>query len=529
MTKRKRQGPLCPKCGGPVVRAGHARGVQRYQHGGDGKNPCRWHGTKPVQHASDQSKGIDRVAADRLYASVKTAERKRYVVTAAQNATPINKAFFASLLTYCKERRAQLIVIPYRYKNPTSMWSEKAEHDDWWASELAPHLLDRRTQLNDNLVLLSDIKTQPTATAPLQGYETISGGNSAIIGHPKIELKSVPAPQSRLPKLLLSTGAVTVKNYIESKAGKQAEHHHSFAATAVEVSGKKFHVRQLNATRNGSFIDFTTEYDGENTRHAPCEALVMGDSHVEFIDKRVAAATFGPGGLVEALKPKYLVWHDVHDFYSRNHHHRGRVFVNLVKHVTGRDDVEKMLRETFAYVDSVTPAYVRNIFVPSNHPDALARWIEETDPRQDPRNCIFWAQTFAAMAEGARWTESGASTIDPFAYWGRRWLKTSGQATFLHRGQSFTIKGIEVGFHGDKGANGARGTVKSYSRIGVKTITGHGHAPEIKDGAYRVGTNSLLALEYNTGAPSSWLHTDCTIYANGKRSLINIIDGEFRA
>ena len=42
------------------------------------------------------------------------------------------------------------------------------------------------------------------------------------------------------------------------------------------------------------------------------------------------------------------------------------------------------------------------------------------------------------------------------------------------------------------------------------------------------GTNSLLRLDYNSG-PSSWLHTDCIVYANGKRSLINFIEGKWHA
>ena len=31
------------------------------------------------------------------------------------------------------------------------------------------------------------------------------------------------------------------------------------------------------------------------------------------------------------------------------------------------------------------------------------------------------------------------------------------------------------------------------------------------------------------GSPSSWLHTDALIYRNGKRTLLNIIEGNWRA
>jgi len=519
--------PLCPKCGKPVVKAGNDRGRQRYQHG-ERNRTCRWHGTAPAGLEADQAIGIDAKASKALHRKVKSAGVQRLVITAAQNATPVNKAFLASLLTYCKARKAQLVVIPYRYKNPTSMWSEKAEHDDWWAPELAPYILDVRTDLNPNLVLLADIKTQPTAGSPLQGFETLTGSKSAIIGHPKLELTTVPTPQSKMAKLLTSTGAVTEKNYIPSKAGKKAEHHHTFGACVVELCGKRFHLRQINATRQGTFCDLDGEYrpDGYETG-LQVEGLVMGDEHVKFVDPGVERATFGKTGMVHALKPKRLVWHDVHDFYNANHHHRGEVFINYVKHHAGHDNVRQELEETFAFVDRVTPPGVENIFVPSNHPDALARWVKETDPRQDPENCVFWAETFKAMCEGAAWTDTGARTIDPFAYWGQRMLKTAAQARFPDRNDSVLIAGIEVNNHGDAGPNGARGTRNGFTRIGVKTVIGHSHSPGIKDGAYQVGTSSRLGLEYQKG-PSSWMHTHCVIYRNGKRSLINIIEGEWR-
>lgn len=522
--------PLCPKCGKPVARSGASTsGVIRYEHRGAAKKACGWHGTRPVGVEEDQQAGINQAAAKKLARVAGKAGARRLVITAAQNATPVNRAFLQSLLTYCAARQAQLIVIPYRYKNPTSMWSASAETDDWWAAEIVPYLMDRRVEINANLVLLGDIKTQPTASTPLQGFENITGARSAIIGHPKLALKAVPTPQSRMAKILTTTGAVTQKNYIPSKAGKKAEHHHTFGATVVELDGKRFHLRQINATGDGSFCELEHEYDGAKVRRRDAAALVMGDTHAEFVDPAVIAATFeGPDSIVASLKPRTLVWHDLHDFYSRNHHHRGEVFVNYAKHHAGKANVRRGLEDTFALVDRVTPKGATNIFVPSNHPDALARWVKEADPKTDPENCVFWAETFVAMCAGARMTETGARTIDPFAYWGRKMLKTAACAQFPSRDEAVIINDIDVNNHGDAGANGARGSLKGFARIGVKTIVGHSHSPGIEEGAYQVGHNSRSGLEYQRGA-SSWLPADCLIYANGKRTLLFIIDGKWRA
>lgn len=506
-------------------------GKQRWMHGTRAaRKICSWQGTNPVGLEAAQSKGVDRAAAAKLHKQLRSDESRvrRYVVTAAQNATPVHEAFFKALLTYCKVNRAQLIVIPYRYKNPTSHWSEAADHDDWWASELVPYLLDRRLEVSKNLVVLGDIKTQPTATAPLQGFDTLTGGKSAIIGHPKLELTTVPTPQQKLPKVLTTTGAVTVKNYLPSKAGKKAEHHHTFGAAVLECKGDVFHLRQLNALRDGSFQDLVTEYRADGHGPAEVDAIVLGDEHEEFVCPLTVGATYGKGGMVDALRPKYVVHHDVHDFYARNHHHRGEVFVNFAKHHAGLDNVERALQKTFAYIDRHTRPWVTNVFVPSNHPDALARWVKEADPKSDPENAIFWARTFVAMCEGAKVGEGGAGTIDPFAWWGRQMLRTAAQARFLRRDESFLVRGIELGMHGDRGPNGARGARDAFGKIGVKSVVGHSHSPGIKDGCYQTGTMSKLRLEYNSG-PSSWLNTHCLVYANGKRSLVSVIEGEWRA
>jgi hypothetical protein len=58
-------------------------------------------------------------------------------------------------------------------------------------------------------------------------------------------------------------------------------------------------------------------------------------------------------------------------------------------------------------------------------------------------------------------------------------------------------------------------------------VIGHSHQPGIDEGAYQVGTSTGLRLEYNQG-PSAWLNAHCVVYASGKRSLLFVIDGEWR-
>lgn len=459
---------------------------------------------------------------------------KRYVITSAQNATPVSLPFLQSLLTYCDAHDAELIVIPLRYKNPTSVFTQADAENDWWAPELLPYLTDVRHDLGDALAILADIKVQPTAADPIAGFEVISGSRSCILGHPKVALRTVPVPSTALPKIVATTGSVTLPNYTDTRAGKVGAFHHVTAAAVVELHDGIFHLRHVHADSNGTFIDLESLYSPEGVEQAPpAEALIMGDTHVRFADPDVLDATvFGAHSIAAALQPKVLVWHDLLDFHSRNHHHRGDPFMAVAKalNIGGCADIVKdEVVEAFRLVQQAASVHpeIRHVFPSSNHNDALARWLREADWKADPVNAEFYLETALLMVRSLHMGEAGCKVDDPFVLWGQQLLGRL-DAVFVPPGGSYMVHGIEVGSHGHVGPNGSRGSVKSQARIGMKSVIGHSHSPGIRDGAYQVGTSSRLNLEYVRG-PSSWLHTHCVIYANGKRTLINIINGEWRA
>jgi len=450
----------------------------------------------------------------------------RYVITSAQNAAEVYVPFFNALKTYCDHNSAELIVVPIRYRNPTSVFTDKERGYDWWAKETQGYRYEGRFDLNPNVQLLADIKTQPTAVSPLAGFETITGAKSGIIAHPKLELRCIPTPHHKLPKVMVTTGACTKPDYTDTKTGKKGEFHHTLGALVVEIDGNKFHFRQINAMRDGSFYDLNKRYTSKAVTTAKrIEAIVMGDTHVDFVDPNVVDATFG--SMVPFLKPKYLVWHDLLDFFSKSHHHRQDPFRGIAKREAEKDIVLDEIIRAVEFIDRYTPKDTIGILVPSNHPDALARWIKETDWRSDPTNATTYLETALHMANGTELTPNGTFVPDPFHFWVRRLSKKLSQYRLFDRDDSFRIKDIEVCLHGDRGAGGSRGSLAGISKIGVKTIIGHLHTPGIRDGGYQVGTSSRLKLDYTSG-PSSWLHTHCLIYPNGKRSLVSIIGDKWR-
>ncbi len=454
---------------------------------------------------------------------------KRYLITSAQNATPVHAGFLATLKVAAKHLGAELVVIPFRYKNPTSIWSKNQETDERWAEELEPYLFNVQRKLCANLVLVGDVKIQPTASSPLTGFESLTGAESCVLGHPKMQFRSVPAPSGRYPKILSTTGAVTRRNYTDTKAGKLGHFHHCLGAVIVELDGpKRFHLRQINADRvTGEFTDLETHYTATSASRAPpALGLVMGDTHARMTCPQVDRATFGPGGIVETLQPRTLVFHDLFDGYSVNPHHAGNPFIAAAKHSAGVGNVREEVEHAIEFVRK-RAAGRRAVIVGSNHDDFLSRWVSSTDWRTNPANAKFYLETAAAMLASTKLGPGGAEYADPFVYWVER-LRGKAQIRALRRDESFKLGDVECGIHGHAGPNGARGSLKNLSRIGARVIIAHRHTPGIEEGGYQVGTSTKLKLEYTHG-PGSWLNTHCATYATGKRSLITIVDGRWRS
>lgn len=516
---------LCPKCSKKMTRGPKAgSGKIRWE--------CKTGGvycystTNPTQAAPTDRTGRRSKKAPVFRRTLEGAER--FLITSAQNATPVHAGFMRSLQQASKALGAEPIVIPLRYKNATSRWTASQANEEYWAEELTPYLYNARRALNQNLMIMGDIKTQPTASSPLNGFDGLTGASSGIFGHTKLQLRTVATPQGKLPKILTTTGACTVPNYTDSRAGKLGEFHHTLGAVMVEVRGKEFHLRQINADRSGAFIDLDKWYTPDGVQDAPpALALSMGDTHVRAVDPLVVQATFGKGGIVDLLDPQTLLWHDLLDGDSINHHHDGNPFLATHKREFGLDNARDEVLEAIDFLRNHTRGGRESVVVPSNHDDFLQRWLSRADWRQDPTNSEFYLETALAMVRQAKSRDANAEKLNAFSYWVNRELADRTDIRCLKNDESFTVAGIELGMHGDHGPNGARGSIKNLRRLGVKSIIGHAHSPGIDEGAYQNGTSTRLRLGYNTG-PSSWLNSHTVVYANGKRCLLNIINGKWR-
>jgi DNA-directed RNA polymerase subunit RPC12/RpoP len=445
----------------------------------------------------------------------------KFVITSAQNNTVINKDFFKSLLMYCTANEARLIILPSRYL----LDSEEAN----WDPVLLPYMVQGNFNISKKLRVLGGINLLPTIENPLMGLDYLSKGDSLIVGHPQLQMKSLAVNSTDSAAILTTTGTITKPNYSNTKQGLKAEFNHSYSAVVIEREKDIFHYRTLNADDSGGFYDI----DGYYTHNAfypeaQVDALILGDTHAVFIDPDVKKATFtNPDSIVNVLKPKQILHHDLADIFATSHHHSKDFFTRYGKYLTGLNSIEDELNDVVELLRETTPPNTKLVIVSSNHNNHLKQWLNSADPKLDPVNAKIYHYLMYLMLEGVKTSNKSFSFENPLELWVSQNTPDL-DIQWLNNGQSYKIHDIECGQHGDQGQNGTRGSNLGFSKLAQKYITGHSHSPSIIRGAWQNGTSSLLKMGYNIGGASSWLHSHTVIYPNGRRQMIFIVDGKWR-
>jgi hypothetical protein len=446
-------------------------------------------------------------------------KKKRFIITWAQNDTPIHEAFVSNMEEYARFLDADIHVIAGRYKNPTSVFID-AEYDTW-SPRIEKYLDANRHEVHKHMWIMSDIKIQPTAVDPMTGLQGMSGINSCVFGSPKVHMETIPVLDGNMPKLMMTTGSCTVKNYTDSKSGKKGEFHHTLGFVIIEIKDRStFFARQVTATDDGDFYDlyYKASYnpdseESEVTKIDSVAAAVLGDLHYGQHDERVITKTLD---MFSIIKPDNVVLHDVFDGLSINHHESKDPFIQFQREVDGTNSLRKEIDDMLEGLGSFADYNV--IIVRSNHDDFLDRWLKGTDWRKAStlKNSIEYMEYSWLLLKG-----EAPKGIIPY-------LINQKYPSFktLGRSDSFVVNGWELGQHGDIGSNGSRGSLLQFRKLNTKIIVGHYHCPGRKDGALAVGTSTKLRVNYNLG-PSGWLQSHVIIHHDGKAQHINFIKGEY--
>jgi hypothetical protein len=297
-----------------------------------------------------------------------------------------------------------------------------------------------------------------------------------------------------------------------------ANHDHVVGAIIVEIEDKnKFHFRQIQANREGAFVDLGDFYKGNKISKLYADAISMGDWHSGETDPKAVKAT---RELINVVQPAKLFVHDCFNGLSINHHERNRQIRRAVLANQGLLDLRSELKAVARDLNFMASwKHIEElIIVKSNHDAFLDRWLEAGEYVDDPQNYEIGVELAGAMVKGQnplRYAVEGAG------------LKHKEKIRWLDMDEDYFIARIQLGAHGHRGPKGTRGSLVGMERAYGISVTGHSHSPEILRNAYQNGTLTYLKLDYSSG-PSDWVHASTVIYPNGMRQLICSFDGKWK-
>ena len=454
----------------------------------------------------------------------KKGEIKRYLLTCAQNNTPVREDVWRTIKTVAEHYDAEILVSPILYiridKEDEVAYDKKVEK----------YLNNEREELATDFVWAGELNVLPSATKPLTSLFNYTGYKSMAMGHPRVAVESVPTGVDSPTKFCYTTGTLTEKNYIQRKAGQRAEHHHQFGCLLLEVNHEgDWWARQLISDEDGVICDLNHTFRGQTVGQTDVKVVTWGDIHVEVLDEVVQKTNWGLNGIAMTLRPEYQMMHDLYDHHARNHHGINNHIQRFRDYSNDQDTVESEVQKTMQWLnDRVVEAdgwEGKCAVVQSNHDEALTRWLAQADFRYDEKNALFYLRCQLRLYEAIHDKEENFHLLE----WLYKKYHGEDDVKFLRVNESLKIDDVEHGCHGDKGANGSRGSISGYSRMGVKMTIGHSHQAGVCDGIYQAGTSSRLRLGYNAG-PSSWSHSHVVQYKNGKRALITMREnGKWRA
>jgi len=478
-----------------------------------------------------------------------------FILTSAQDCSDIHEDFWNALNVYAHWLgECEIIVSGFTYSKKLFEDHDTRSPKVGFHPSVDDFIVHDRIRIGDEVDFCGEMNTLPTAVTPLSGFATYTRARWGVFPHPKVQLESVATMKHERAKQLMTTGSVTLPNYVRKKAGIKATFHHQIGAVLVEMTPDgATYCRHLLTTdlENGSFYDLDryVTSQGVTTNHR-VEAISYGDIHHEKLDEEVALLTWGysveeqvawsrdnwedgdileaePLPLIHRLRPKYEFFHDLSDFSPRNHHNIKDHHFRFAAHTRGgqNNNVQLALKGCAEFIKQIHRDECTSVIVESNHDQALLKWLKTADYRDDPENALFFlsCQKWLYME-----MQAGNGSPDVFQQVMRE-MGTPEDVVFCNEDQSFIICGdIECGMHGHLGPNGSRGSPLAISRSGRKSNTGHTHSPAIRDGAYVGGVSGSLDMGYNKG-PSSWSHSHIITYPNGKRTIITLNKGRFHA
>lgn len=451
---------------------------------------------------------------------------KKFIITTAVNNKMVDIEFFNSLVNYAKLNDAALLfVLSHDVRSAKRVFEFNCD-----PALKCGSIITEDTRLNNNL-MISSITASAKQIHPSSGLLRYAAQLDATIIFPgcKQEQQHIAEldPSYRAPHSILVMGACTVPDYSSDKiiAGRtnwMAEKDHQLGAAIVELEDEdRFHLRVVQASRDGSFTDLGTSYHPDGSTTVTRDArYVLGDAHIGGNPNDKLVNT-----IVNQVKSSpwisEVLIHDLENATSVSHHEENDYIQRVIRFNQHRESLIEESNLLVKYLNKFLEIPNLTIsVVNSNHDRHIDRYIAGLRAvfTRDFVNMTVALDMFNKMSK--------KEITCPLQYLveevADEKLLAPERIQWLQRDKSYKVYGCELGRHGDEGKNGARGNLQVYQTNVYNAVIAHSHSAGIRHKVFQVGMTGDRNQDYNHGL-SSWTHTNCLVYEDGTKQLIDFI------
>ncbi len=450
-------------------------------------------------------------------------KKKTYVITSAQAYAKPNHNFLDSLEALVEREKAELIILPMIGKSGKEDIEEKN-----FAERIKEYGLfyDTSKKLNEN-ISVGRFNIKPWQIDPIIGLDRFAQRETSIIFEsPKQRWRTIPHSNRKIPRYLITTGAITLPNYANGmdvgserrRLGNIALRDHEYGAIVVEVISNKYYFwRNIEALKNGKFVDLGYLYLKDRRGKVRIEetrplASVLADWHNGYEIEELKKAT------IEFLKeysPEKVILHDFFDGHSVSHHMEKRLISQMILEGVKKNNLsleEELYKagEALEELSNILGEQTKIYIVDSNHHDFLRRYLDEGRFITDPLNAELAFKLSSEYSRGKDPVKEGIRQV---------YGHIPKNVFFLKRCDDLKVSGYQLASHGDKGPGGGRNSIKSLEKDFGRSITGHVHKSEKLRKTHTVGTMTPLDIFYAKGQPISWTHTHANLYSTGVQAI----------
>ncbi len=416
-------------------------------------------------------------------------------------------------------------------------WDVIPEHDYHLVTSLS---------LNDKVCLFT--RPHPSQNRdPLASSKDLPRHFGKSVIFPATKQRFLPAPKNlgeKSPRLIATTGSCNYPNYNGSNdRGDRAFRDHHLGCAVVDIlDSRTYLVRLAKANQRGTLFDLGIKYvAGREPQKARAVALVAGDIHAPFHHQPSLEATIEMANLMGVRE---VITGDLVDFITVSHHGWDNALASMDLDDMGLIKLEdecKMGYNVMRYLAERIGS-AKLVIPRSNHDDFVLQYLSagrHFRGGEAKLNGRFCQRVLSKM----RYDNVSITTSQDFASGIREEIISDHNrpnvlracmeaigpiplnVQFLDLGEDHRVWGVQTGAHGHKGPRGARGNLNNLIYGFGKTVIGHTHQLEDKDGSVSVSTLSH-PLEYERGQPSMLIRGNAVIYPGGIVQGIPMIGSE---